>query len=274
MQQEIDMSPKMDVVFKAFFTKKGNENLLEDFLSSILGEKIKCKEIINEARVGAKRPEEKYGSLDIKAVLENGVEIDIEMQMADKNDTVNRALYYMSMLTAEGLHPSETYNQMKQKVVIFLMDYELFKLDKTIVSSYICLNEDKEQEITNLQKYYFIDLTKAQELTDKDRRRLRLWLAFLNRDKKELSKMKEDKIMKKAEEEYGYLTGDEELKRLAWLRLKAKRDEMASRLLGIEEGVKEGKIEVAKKMIKKGINLVDIIEITGLSAQELEKIKQ
>ena len=204
------------------------------------------------------------------------------MQMADRKDTINRALYYMSMLTVEGLHPAETYNQMKQKIVIFLMDYELFKLDKTIVSSYICLNEAKEQEITDLQKYYFIDLTKAKELNDKDRRRLKLWLAFLNRDKKELSKMKEDKIMKKAEEEYGYLTGDEELKRLAWLRLKAIRDEKASRLLGKEEGMKkgliegakQGKIEVAKKMIKKGINIGDIIEITELTAEELEKIKQ
>lgn len=71
MEEEINLSPKMDVVFKAFFSKKGNENLLEDFLSSILDEKVKCKEIINEARVGAKRPDEKYGSLDIKAVLEN-----------------------------------------------------------------------------------------------------------------------------------------------------------------------------------------------------------
>lgn len=93
--------------------------------------------------------------------------------MVDRKDTINRALYYMSMLTVEGLHPSEEYKQMKQKIVIFLMDYELFKLDKTIVSSYLCLNEDKNQEITNLQKYYFIDLTKAKELTDKDRRRIR-----------------------------------------------------------------------------------------------------
>jgi len=35
MQEEFNMSPKMDVIFKAFFTKKGNECLLEDFLSSI-----------------------------------------------------------------------------------------------------------------------------------------------------------------------------------------------------------------------------------------------
>lgn len=71
MQEEFNMSPKMDVVFKAFFAKKGNECLLEDLLTSILGEQVKCKEIINEARVGAKRPDEKYGTLDIKAVLEN-----------------------------------------------------------------------------------------------------------------------------------------------------------------------------------------------------------
>ena len=54
-----EISLKLDVVFKQFFSKKGNEELLEDFLSSILGRKVKCKAIIKEARIGQKRPDEK-----------------------------------------------------------------------------------------------------------------------------------------------------------------------------------------------------------------------
>lgn len=39
---------------------------------------------------------------------------------------------------------------------------------------------------------------------------------------------------------------------------------------GEKEGIKKGKIEDAKKMIKKGFKIDDIMEITGLSREELE----
>ena len=90
--------------------------------------------------------------------------------------------------------------------------------------------------------------------------------------------VKEDKVMKKAEEEYGYLTGDAELKRLAWLRIKAIKDEAASRELGIEEGMKkglkQGKIEFADKLIAEGIATHKIVELTGLTKEEIEKLEK
>ena len=39
-----------------------------------------------------------------------------------------------------------------------------------------------------------------------------------------------------------------------------------------EEGIKEGKIEIAKRLIKKGIDKKDIAEITGLTLETIEKI--
>ncbi len=41
-----------------------------------------------------------------------------------------------------------------------------------------------------------------------------------------------------------------------------------------EEGKIEGKIEIAKKMLKKGSSVEDIAEITELSVQEIEKLKE
>lgn len=300
------ISLKLDVVFQQFFAKKGNEELLEDFLSSILNRKVKCKTIIKESRIGQKRLDEKYGSLDIKAVLDDNVEVDIEMQMSDRKNTVNRAVYYMSTLTTEGLKPTERYSEMKQKIVIFLMNYELFKINQTVVSSYICLNENKEQELTNIQKYYFIDLTKVKYLNDKNMKRLKLWLAFFNRDKEMLDMVKEDTIMKKAEEEYEYLCGDEEVKRLAELRQRYIWEMNDSRAIGLEEGREEGraegrelgreegrelgkkegrkvgrkqgreeeKKEIAKSMLENGLSMDIIIKCTKLSKEKILKLKK
>ena len=43
---------------------------------------------------------------------------------------------------------------------------------------------------------------------------------------------------------------------------------------GIEEGAKSNRIIVAKKMLEKNININDISEITELSINEIEKLKQ
>lgn len=91
--------------------------------------------------------------------------------------------------------------------------------------------------------------------------------------------------IKKANDDYEYLTGEEAERRLAFLREKAIRDEInnlnCSRQEGIEIGMKKGqelgkkaeKIEIAKKMIKKGMDIKVISELTNLSEEEIEKIK-
>ena len=38
-----ELKMKSDIMFKAFFTRKENEEFLKEFLESVLGEKIKIK---------------------------------------------------------------------------------------------------------------------------------------------------------------------------------------------------------------------------------------
>lgn len=89
--------------------------------------------------------------------------------------------------------------------------------------------------------------------------------------------MIENENIKKAEEELEYLTGDEEIKRLAFLREKAIMDEKdamsKAKREGIKEGIKESRIDIAKKMLNKGIDIETISEITELEKEEVEKLK-
>ena len=50
--------------------------------------------------------------------------------------------------------------------------------------------------------------------------------------------------------------------------------EEKSRKEGREEGREEGMVVVARKALKKGMNLDDIIELTGLTVEEIEKIRE
>ena len=68
-------------MFKTLFGKKVNEILIEDMLSGFLNQKIKCKNVLREARVGQLRADGKYGSLDVLVELEDGTEVDVDIQM-------------------------------------------------------------------------------------------------------------------------------------------------------------------------------------------------
>lgn len=93
--------------------------------------------------------------------------------------------------------------------------------------------------------------------------------------------MEMNDTIKKANDELEYLEGDEAFKRRVELMEKYERDMNSAkyygRELGIAEGIKKGEekknIEIAKKMLNKKIDLDTIMEITGLSKEEIEKLK-
>ena len=89
---------------------------------------------------------------------------------------------------------------------------------------------------------------------------------------------KKNKQIKKANDEYEYLTGEDEERRLAFLRDKAIRDEKSMREAGKEEGREEGErkkqIEIAQKLLKIKMPIEQIIEVTGLTKEKIEELNK
>ena len=88
--------------------------------------------------------------------------------------------------------------------------------------------------------------------------------------------MERNENVKKANEELEYLSGDAAERRKAELREKYKKDITSAREHGIRIGEEKGKIErnyeIVKAMLKKKMNIEDIIEITDLTKEEIDKI--
>ncbi len=110
------------------------------------------------------------------------------------------------------------------------------------------------------------------------------WLYFLENPKSErvVKSMEENKELKQAVEKVDGLSEDERMQRIADLRQKAIWDEKAIWAGGLHEGIKQGqdlgkqqeKIEIAKNMLKLGLEIQIICESTGLNKEEVEKIKK
>ena len=232
--------PQNDIIFKNLFSAQRNEDLLVDFLESILQIKIEKLEAQKEVEPEVHNIEEKQGRLDIKATINDEIIVDVEMQNIDYKDTEKRAVFYAGCLIRDSIKTKEAYKIIKDIAVIWILDYELeneneeyFTRTKTVEDKYC------KYEIIKGVKYYFIELPKFRRMvTNKLETNLENWLAFIDYSRKDLIEMamERNEKIRKANEEYEYLTGDEAIKRREELRERAMRDEAAARLCGREEG--------------------------------------
>lgn len=266
------LDPKMDIVFKNLFGKKGNEDLLEDLLSGILDRDVECKVVVREGRVGELTANGKYGSLDLMTFLTTGEEVDLDMQTLKQKALPERMVTYASYLTAENLEKQDNYTKLKKKLIIFMVDYNMYPdLDSAVHETAVVFKENREKEFTELHKYYIVELGKMDKV--KGNKRLYKWLAFLNQDKEALKEVGKDKYIEKAEEELKYLAGDPETRRIIQLKKRYILEMNAAKEYAYDSGIEQGTEQAAIKMIEKEMSINTIAEITGLSKEKIKELK-
>ena len=101
-----------DYIFKRLFAFEGNESILKDFLEAILKKDIEEVEIKNPEIIPYEK-DEKRGLLDIKAQIDDGTILDIEMQMEDEKNTEERGTEYLGKMISEQLQEGEEYIKLK-----------------------------------------------------------------------------------------------------------------------------------------------------------------
>ena len=92
-----------DYIFKRIFGKQENESILKDFLNAILEIPIKEIEIVKDAHLEKAIEENKTGILDIKAKLNTNITVNIEMQIRNQYNMIDRTMYYWSTLYSSSL---------------------------------------------------------------------------------------------------------------------------------------------------------------------------
>ena len=142
--------------------------------------------------------------------------------------------------------------------------------------------------MTNKFEIHILELGKVKEEYRKNKENKKAqWLLFLdNPELKEVEEiMERNKEVKEAVIKVRKMSEDEKLQRLADLREKAIMDEKAIYQAGLNNGEERGKKlgreqgraetikEMVKKLLKQNMKIETISEITGISIEEIEKLK-
>lgn len=290
------LSPKLDVVFQALFGEVGNESITKGFLEAILERKIDSIDLSRNPILRREFKDEKLGVLDIIAKLDENEICNIELQIVDKKNIIERILYYWSRLYSRQIKSGEDYKILQKAIVILITDFKIENLEELDYHSRWKIMEDKQGKKIILTQKLEIDIIELPKIIGKEKEQDNLldWLYFLENPKSErvTEKMKENENLKEAVKKLDNLSEDERMQRIADLRQKAIMDEKAiyekgleiglekgiqrGMEKGIEKGIMEGsqkeKIEIAKKMLELKIDKETIAEATGLTEQEIEKI--
>ena len=272
-KKEFDL--KNDVIFTTFFSRKGNEEFLIDFLSALLKIEITEIEIREEVNLEKLARDEKGGRLDLQAKLNTGVIVNIEMQIENEHNIEERSLTYGAKTLSREIKRGTDYADIKQVIMINILDYEALKVEEYVSNTVTVLNKHREYEVIRGIKWYFIELPKFRRMHPDMDEKINQWLAFIDNYDRRLVELaeKKNKTLEKARVEMNYLTGDAEVRRLAELREKWEKDYISARLSGEKEGKRKEKISLAKEMKKNGLAIELIEKITGLSAKEIEQIQ-
>jgi len=278
------INPKVDIVFKKLFGSEENKDLLLSLINSILpqNEQITEIELANPYNI-ADYIDGKISILDIKAKDSDGKLYDIEMQVGEQGYYGKRSLYYWGKTYTGQIDTGEMYSKLKKTIVISILDFKYFKDDDRVHRIIRAKDVESNEEYQELDCFelHFIELKKFSKELSALTTTLDRWITFLTKAyeyekgnvPEELSK---DPAVKKAIEKLDviYLDAKERLiyeqeQKQMWDEQEKMRTAEAK---GVAKGIEKGKFVIAQSMKDKGLSNELIIEITGLSLDDLKEL--
>jgi len=271
------LSPKLDVIFQSVFGEVGDEKITKDFLESVFNKEIGEVKLDKNPILRRELEEDKMGILDVIVEVKGKENINIEMQLLDKKDVIERILFYWSKLYIKEVKKGEKYKDIKRTVVILIADFEVKGLEEVGYHTKWKLIEEKERKIVLTEKaeIHIIELPKIQGREEEEGKLLD-WLFFLENPESERvkKKMEENEGLKEAVKKVERISEEEKMQRIAELREKALRDEASAYAAGQEDGEEKRNREIAKKLLKTDMPIKQISEITELSIAEIQKLRE
>lgn len=285
------LNPQIDFVFKKIFGTEKNKPILINFLNAVIKPITPIKDVeIKNKDIDKDFIEDKFSRLDVKATTSNKEHINIEIQVKNEYNMIQRTLYYWSKMYSEQIQNRDNYSKLERTVCINILNFKYLKNDK-YHNAYRLKEITSNEELTDLQEIHFIELPKFNEIGNKEyvenvekMDALEKWLEFLVEPESNTVRQLElsNEEIKLAKSELYRLSMDSKEREQYNMREKAIYDRISAlenaeakgKFEGKLEGKAEEKLEIAKKLLIADVDINIIISSTGLNKEEILKIKK
>ncbi len=293
--QATNMSKKLirfDWAIKRLLRDKANFVVLEGFLSELLFEDVKIKEIL-DSESNQETEKDKYNRVDILTQNAKNELIVIEIQNTYEIDYFHRMAYGASKALTENLALGASYVEIKKVISINIVYFDLGQGKDYIYrgkTNFEGLHQKDLLQLSNKQRktfekqnvsdifpeYYIIKVNKFNDIATDT---LDEWIYFLKNS--EVKDNFKAKGLAEAKEAFDIMRLDKD-QHYAYNRyldsLHLKASEAFTLQMEAEDKVRQDEkhknsIEIAKKLLKRGLSNIEIAEDTDLTIEQIEQLR-
>ena len=303
------INPRADWAFKRIFGNDDTKECLITFLNGLFDGEFVIKDVKFLKTEQTRHQKKERGVIfDVMCITDDGRFFIVEMQKKEQQYFVDRALYYSAKAIVEQAKQGEWDFQLKLVYTVCFMDFlagtgipHQFRTDVGLgLLEEVGASQEKKKKpskrntwkLSGLRygfekmRFVFLQLPLFEKKELECMEIFDCWIYILNNMEhlKEIPFLDKYPVFRKLaeitdlrkltpEERESY---DEDLKIMRdlyatdkWEKIKRRRD----REKALTEGRAEGVLDVAKKMLLGGLPVAQIIEFTGLTQEQIEKLK-
>ena len=304
------LNPASDYIFKQIFGVEKNKKLLLSLLNAILKGNPKITNLqLRNSELSKILEDNKTIRLDIKAEINTQEYVDIEIQIHNTGEIIERAIQSIQNMSVENFrHLSEeeiaagvVQSYKLPKVIgIWIMGENIFRDSDEPVTELGWCRKNQLGFVTDKSRLFLIELPKFNPKTMDKKNILDLWIAFL-KNPLLVDSSYDNKEIHQALNELGYISAKPEVREIYQLRMATEFGRISALNVAIENTRKEEqekakkileeeqakaqealeqekanayreKIESAKSLLRANIPVEVISDSLGLSIEELQTL--
>ena len=295
------LPPSDDRVFKLILTSPEGKPALMDLISATIKRPV-VDVVVRNNELPAGDTEEKAERLDVNCKVDDGSQVDLEMQASriqEDSDGEHKNLKGKSIYYLCDLHSSQPskgvrrYDKLAQTFQVTFCSYTVFPNRKDYLNSFSMRHDQDNEMLSDAIRVVYVELSKLDEILKKsvsDMTDLDKWAVFFQyanipTHRETVNKVIESKeVLQMAGSLLMSISQDERERAVFRSRRMFQTDKESDiataedrgirigRVEGRAEGRVEGVLDVARSLLSEGDSIDKIIKVTGLTFEEVENL--
>lgn len=283
------LKPRNNLIFKRLFGTEKNTDILIGLLTSVLSipkEELEGITILNPETT-IEKENDKRGILDLFLHTKCKDTIHVELQVDEDPSMRSRLLFYVSKKYGDQLISGDDYDELKRMTSILITGFELTE-SSDYHNVYKLINIKTGEMFSEDLEIHTLEYKKLP--VEEDGSTKYNWLKFIKAESMEELEMLKDKdeAIFKAIEALELLSQDprmrieydarerDRMRQVTNERIFRERAQAeghaAGHAVGLEEGANEKAVVMVKKLVDKGMSLMEALEIAELSEEDFNNI--
>ena len=284
------LPPSDDRVFKLILTDPKAKPGLVKLISAIIDRNVVDVALHpNELPLG--NMDEKAERFDVNCKIDDGSQINLEMQASRLQEDTGgkhknlkgKSVYYLTDLhSSQPSKGLQRYDHLSRTYQITFCSYTVFASQPNYVNSFSLRHDTTGELLCDAIQIFFVELSKLKDLLKKpvnEMSDLDKWSVFLQYapDQEHREKVNEviesEEVLQMAGNLLMSISQDERERAIFRSRRKFQTDLQSDLATAEDRGRRDSKIEIARNALQMGMAIDDIVKLTGLAHDEVERLK-